>query len=374
MTILVRDKEDVLDEMIRYHLERGVDYVIATDNRSVDGTRDILERYAKEGHLHLIDEPGENFRQDVWVTRMARLAATSFGADWIINSDADEFWWPRAGTLKDVVGQLPPTCLSIRTPVSHFVPRRDEAGAFFDRLVVRQVEGGAGTDAPLILAEPPKVIHRATADVEVRFGNHGLARSAPPLPWWPILVLHFPVRTYAQFESKVKLFGAAAERNAVLGRASEDKLKLYRSYQRGELADWYRAWVPTEESIRGGIDAGHMVVDRRLQRFMHASLPALGRQPGGAAADLPEDADALQRAQLRFELERARDLDRGRRARESEQARRLARAQRRIDRLERRLEKARGRLEGQRPAPGARGSDSGRMATALRRLRRARQR
>ena len=80
MTLLVRDEADIVDEQIAFHLDAGVDFVVATDNRSQDGTTEILERYASEGDLHLIREPGEDLRQSEWVTRMARLAATEFGA------------------------------------------------------------------------------------------------------------------------------------------------------------------------------------------------------------------------------------------------------------------------------------------------------
>ena len=107
MTLLVRDEADIVDEQIAFHLDAGVDFVIATDNRSQDGTTEILERYEREGRLHLIRESGEDLRQSEWVTRMARLAATDFGADWVLNTDADEFWWPQGGGLGEVLAADP---------------------------------------------------------------------------------------------------------------------------------------------------------------------------------------------------------------------------------------------------------------------------
>ena len=108
MTLLVRDEADIVDAQIAYHLSAGVDFVVATDNRSEDATTEILERYARDGVLHLIREPGDDLRQSEWVTRMARLAATDFGADWIVNADADEFWLARGATLKELLAAVPP--------------------------------------------------------------------------------------------------------------------------------------------------------------------------------------------------------------------------------------------------------------------------
>ena len=68
MTLLVRDEADVVDAQIAFHLHAGVDFVIATDNASSDGTTEILERYERAGILRLLREPGDEMRQAEWVT------------------------------------------------------------------------------------------------------------------------------------------------------------------------------------------------------------------------------------------------------------------------------------------------------------------
>src|ERR1043165_6040485 len=105
MTLLVRDSEALLRENLEFHLQQGVDHFIITDNRSTDGTSRIIEEYAAAGLSERIWEPEDTFSQGRWVTRMPRRAAMA-GADWIINSDDDEFWAAKAGTIREVLPDI----------------------------------------------------------------------------------------------------------------------------------------------------------------------------------------------------------------------------------------------------------------------------
>ena len=49
MTLLARDEIDIVDSWLAFHLNAGADFVVATDNRSEDGTTEVLERYARDG-------------------------------------------------------------------------------------------------------------------------------------------------------------------------------------------------------------------------------------------------------------------------------------------------------------------------------------
>jgi Glycosyl transferase family 2 len=203
LTLLAKNEADVIDANIAYHLGAGVDFVVATDNGSTDGTLEILERYEREGVLHLIREPSTDFRQGEWVTRMARLAADR-GAGWVINADADEFWWPRAGGLKEVLERLPERYGVVHGVWRPFVARPDDGSHFAERMTVRLSMQAAINDPTNPFRPARKATHRAHPGVRVRDGNHDV-EGAPLVTlhgWYPLEVFHLPLRSRAQVETK----------------------------------------------------------------------------------------------------------------------------------------------------------------------------
>ena len=123
MTLMVRDEADIIERQLDFHLAAGVDFFVVTDHESADGTSEILERYARRGLLHRVPVVSPAKRQAEWVTGMARMAAADFGADWVINSDADEFWWPWGGDLKEVLARVPERYGIMQTFVRAFLAR-----------------------------------------------------------------------------------------------------------------------------------------------------------------------------------------------------------------------------------------------------------
>ena len=201
MTLLVQDEEDVLRDHLSFHLDRGVDFVIVTDNDSRDGTRDILEEFRRAGVVRVIDEPGDDFSQSKWVTRMARMAAAEEGAEWVMNSDADEFWWPEEGDLNSLLAGIPSKYGQVAVPRLNFVPVASEEGSPLDRMVYRRTESKNALGRPV----QPKVCHRGDAEVVVSQGNHSIAARGRLRPYkgsFPMVIFHFPQRSYSQFENR----------------------------------------------------------------------------------------------------------------------------------------------------------------------------
>jgi len=279
MTLLARDEADIVDAQIAYHLHAGVDFVVATDNRSEDGTTEILERYAREGVLHLIHEAGDDLRQSEWVTRMARLAATDFEADWVLNADADEFWLARGGTLKELLAAVPPRFGAVRGAWRNFVPRPGDESFFAERMTARL---GAPSFHPHPLSTHFKSAHRAHPEVRIGRGNHeALADDLVALRgWYPIEVLHFPVRSYEQCRRKYVTQFVALERNAEKGIPGH-MADAYEAYRAGRLDDFYAPLVVDDAALEAGLADGTYAVDTRLRD----SLRALGYGVRGGSGD-----------------------------------------------------------------------------------------
>ena len=334
MTLLARDEIDMVDSWLAFHLNAGVDVVIATDNRSQDGTTQVLEEYARSGQVHLIHEPGEDLRQDEWVTRMARLASTRYWADWVINSDADEFWWPRGASLPEVLGAVPPRYGTVGAFLRVFTPRPGD-GHFAERMTVRFSALAPINDPASIYKPIRKIDHRGHPEIRVTRGNHALDDSpfAPLRGWFPIECFHFPLRSVAQCEHKARLQGTAFERH-IARPPTGYHANMYSALQSDAIGRYYESLVVSDAELEQGVAEGRLVVDTRLRD----ALRELRDPSGEGYLPLPEAP------RLRFPLPTlVEDAEYAVEAAVLGEAD-VVRLQRRLDELERRLQTVEQRL------------------------------
>jgi hypothetical protein len=310
MTLVVRNEQDILRANLDYHLAQGVDHVLVTDHGSTDSTPEILADYEREGVVTVLRDDEEGHHQSRRVTRMARLTASDRPADWVIHNDADEFWWPLAGSLRDAFAAIPREFGQVVAERFNFLPLADAdgdgRGEFWERLLYREVRSTNRVGRPL----EPKVAHRPHPDVVVAAGNHSLSGTELRPVALPGLfeVMHFPMRSFEQWEQKVVQTGSGyaiiADRGPEVGR---DQLALLAVAREDRLADEWQAALLDPETLARRLAGGELVRDTRVAEFM--------RRPPGAARPDGAAVQSLVALALRTPLEldllaqRARELE-----------------------------------------------------------------
>ena len=268
-----------------YHYARGIDFVVATDHRSVDGTTEILRRFEREGRLHYIRDDTERIGQADHITQMARIAAVEHGADWVIPSDADEFWWPRRGSFHEVLEAVPAEVGVVRGFIRTFAPRPEDGNPFFERMTIlaRPVADHEDIYLPNV-----HVVHRAHPAATLNRGFHdayadGLGRLIRD--WCPFEVLHFPNRTARQVARKYAQGFQTWIGEEHGGRHIEASYRLLEAAGQDEL--WQRR-VVDGEMLANGLRNGALVEDLRLRDVLREI--AHGVSPTPAPPTREEDA------------------------------------------------------------------------------------
>ena len=282
MTLIVRDEADVLEANLRVHRALGVDAFAVLDNGSTDGTADILERWSRAGLAHVTTDaeagPAEIFRR--WQTRLAATATEELGADWLIHNDADEFWWPLEGNLRDVFGTIPDGTNGILAPRFEFVPRPGD-GPWWERLTVRERRATVR----------PKLAHRAGADVRVGPGSHhvvsdslgleptagrpslrGLRRRPEqprliaPAASFPLAIWHLPLRSFEQYRQRLEIGLRIAGSTGAPALAERISATLDEETARARWADV----VVGDENVRSGVADGALAHETALGELIRS--------------------------------------------------------------------------------------------------------
>jgi len=221
LLVLPSNQGDILKDWIEWHLDLGVDLILAEDVGSSDNTHEVLESFAKAGRVQWSVVPEKNRSKYRAEEMLAKMAIDHHKADWIIMSDVDEFLCPQGQELRRLlrraaaksVTAISVPCFNVTGPAFESARRATETLTLrIDRPVSPPDDQLISGDLPvpyIFIRHPPKTIARASAFVGYGPGMHtvvtawGKTRAFPQLHF-----LHYPIRGFDRLAAKVA--GAAA--------------------------------------------------------------------------------------------------------------------------------------------------------------------
>lgn len=284
----VKDEIELVDLAVAQLRAIGVDHIIACDMGSTDGTYEALLAHRNDADFwvtQLSDATPDHF--ETW-SRVCVALARSARADWMLCVDADEFWLPATGKLRDVAGLMDADILHVpryNVPVGpdgkHFAIPAKPADYKKIPLLQEPAEPGEISKAaglPWIMAKPEdKMMVRTELVAALGLGAHdiiprpgvALRRMVPA----DLLVAHLPITTPARFARKIDNIRKVFDVHA---RAFGDAVAFH-----------WRRWLVLRET--GKLDAeleaslftpAMLKILRAEGRLTHAAA-LLAKTPGG---------------------------------------------------------------------------------------------
>lgn len=194
--MMVRDEADIVGHTIR-HLLTQVDHVYVADNRSTDGTSDIVRSFGEDA-VSVTRDDEVAYLQSEKTTRLAMWALTD-GHEWVVPVDADEVWLgPPGHTVGSFVSRQGPDVQLVSAALYDHMPTSNDDPS----VSVPQLRIGWRRVEPGVL---PKVAARLHKRLTIHPGNHGADYgSRPVLQVEGLALRHFTWRTEDQYVRKIR--------------------------------------------------------------------------------------------------------------------------------------------------------------------------
>lgn len=205
--MIIRDEDDIIEQVIKHHHNLGVDQFIIVLHQSKDKTREILDALSKDYNIRILIKNDLLMQQADWTNEIVSIARREYKADWVIISDADEFWQVSPHTTLKKVLEQKSSCITAKR--FNVFPEKDKVMLndflAFDYIVANppKVEGSIEDkyqQHSLILTSlPGKIAVRPEGLIRVRTGSHSARLKGKKSTSNNIWILHYPIRSKAQF-------------------------------------------------------------------------------------------------------------------------------------------------------------------------------